>query len=451
MLTISILGRPNVGKSTLFNRLTSKRAAIVDDTPGTTRDRREGRGNIGPLIFTVIDTAGLEQKAETGTLQALMMRQTETAIDDADLLLMVVDGRDGIIPADQHFSRQIRKSGKPVILVVNKCESKASESGALEAYKLGLGEPVAISAAHGQGMADLYEAIETLVKEYALDAEADDEIPSGELLHIAIAGRPNVGKSTFFNKLIGEERSIASAVAGTTRDAVYVDWEYAGKPVRLVDTAGLRKRAKRTGGVLEEKSVEDSYKAIRYANVVILMVDAADPLNKVDLALASHVLEEGRGLVIAVNKWDTVAEKKFAKAEIANILEYSLAQGRGVPVVMLSALKGSNVEKVMKEAFTILDRWNFRVGTGKLNRWLEDAQERNNPPLSKGKRIRLKYVTQTKSRPPTFVLFSSSHIADLPESYMRYLQGSLRDEFDLMGVPIRMMLRKADNPFDKKE
>ncbi len=446
MLKLAIIGRPNVGKSTLFNRLVGKSVAIVDATPGVTRDRKEGNARLGPLSFVVVDTAGLEQ-AETGTLQAQMMDQTVIAMEEAELLMLVIDGRAGLHPLDEHFALAVRKTGKPVVLVVNKCEGKL-RAGIQEAYQLGLGDPVPVSAEHGDGMADLHDALVAAAEKAGLDLEGEAQTPSGDTLQLAIAGRPNVGKSTLFNRLLKEERSIASPVAGTTRDAIYADWEYDGKPVRLVDTAGLRRRAKREGK-LELKSVEDSYRAIQYANVVILVVEGTDPLNKVDLQLASHILEEGRGLVIAVNKWDVVEDKEKTRGDLKAQLQYSLAQGAGLPVVMISALNGTKIHDAMQACFAVLERWNKRISTAKLNKWLNEATQRHEPPLSKGRRIKIRYMTQVKARPPTFVLFSSSHIADLPESYLRYLIGGLRETFDLDGVPIRMLMRKEENPFDK--
>ncbi len=443
MQIVALIGRPNVGKSTLFNRLVGKKMAITDDIAGVTRDRKEGVASLGPLRFKVLDTAGLEQ-AEKASLQEAMMAQTEKAIEEADVLCLMLDGRAGVTPQDMHFVEELRKRNRPVILVVNKCEGEKAQAGITEAFGLGFGEPVTISAEHGEGMTELYEALEPYVGE---EDEEQDDVAS-EHLQLALAGRPNVGKSTLFNRLLKEERSIASDVAGTTRDAVYVDWEYDGTKVQLVDTAGLRKNSKRSGR-LEHKSVEDSYRAIQYANVVVLVVDGNDPMNKIDLQLADHILSEGRAMVIAVNKWDMVEDKATVRADIKTTLEYSLAQAKGIPVVTMSALHGSNVHQIMAEAFAVFEAWNSRISTGKLNRWLEVATEQHVPPLSKGKRIRFRYITQAKSRPPTFILFTSSNLKQLPESYLRYLTNSIRDAFTMQGTPIRIRVRKGKNPYEK--
>ena len=446
MFKLAIIGRPNVGKSTLFNRLTGKKTALVDPTPGVTRDRKEGEASIGPLTFVAIDTAGME-KAETESLEAYMMEQTQQAIVEADILLMMIDGRQGVTAMDEHFVEQVRRSNKPVILAVNKCEGNKAQGGIAESYQLGLGEPVAISAEHGDGLGDLYDALVEMCEQEGLDSEAVPELPDDQLF-IAIAGRPNVGKSTFFNQLLGEQRAIASPVAGTTRDAIYVDWQYKDHAIQLVDTAGLRRRAKQENK-LEKLSVNDSYRAIQYANVVILMVDGTDPMNKMDLHLADHILSEGRGMIIAVNKWDLVKDKKETLEDINTTLEYSLSQAKGVPVITLSALKGRQVNKVMDAALRLLKIWNQRITTSQLNRWLEHATSAHIPPLSKGKRIKLRYVTQIKTRPPTFALFTSSATKDLPDSYLLYLSNSLREHFNFQGVPIRMVVRKTKNPYAK--
>lgn len=445
--TVAIIGRPNVGKSTLFNRLTGKKLALVDNTPGLTRDRREAEAFIGPLSFTAIDTAGLE-KAENKNMEALMMKQTEKAVDDADAVLMLIDGREGVTEMDKHFASWLRKKSKPIVLAVNKCESKKANSGIVESYTLGFGEPVAISAEHGEGMADLYDAISALKENIE---EENIEEKSGDILYIAIVGRPNVGKSTLFNCLLGEDRAITSPIAGTTRDSVYVNWKFEGREIRLVDTAGIRKKPKRTADKIESLSVDDSFTAIKYANIVILMIDATEGLDKQDLLLADHIINEGRGILIAANKWDLVKEEKKAMQAIKDRIDISLSQAKDIPVLTLSAKKRGGVKPVIKRAISILDTWNKRISTGKLNRWLEETISRHIPPMSKGGRIKLRYMTQVKTRPPTFALFSTSNTKELPHSYLRYLMNSLRDEFGFAGVPIRIMLRKGKNPFEKNK
>ena len=445
-IKIAIIGRPNVGKSTLFNRLAGKKLALVDDTPGLTRDRREFKVEMGDIAFTIIDTAGLE-KAENETLEKFMMEQTEIAMNEADIILMMIDGRQGVTTLDRFFSSMVRKKNKPVIVVVNKCESNKSSQGFDESYSLGLGEPVAISAEHNQGMADLYETITSTIKENSLNAEIEENEKKPDL-HLAIIGRPNVGKSTLFNRLLGEKRSITGPIAGITRDSIYVDWEYKGTTIRLVDTAGMRRKSKLRHERLEKMAVHESMHAVQYANVVVLIIDATEGLDKQDLTLADHVIAEGRGLIIAVNKWDLVKDKKQTLHELREKLEYTLSQAKGVPLVALSALKGNNVKKVIDESLIILDLWNKRIGTGPLNRWLSEALEQHNPPLSGGKRIKFRYVTQIKTRPPTFVLFTSSSLKELPESYLRYLTNSLREKFKFQGVPIRLSLKKTSNPFN---
>lgn len=438
----TIIGRPNVGKSTLFNRLTGTRAALVDNTPGLTRDRREGEVELGELRFTLIDTAGLEE-AENESVEAHMMAQTEIAIEQADLLLMVIDGREGVTPMDQHFVETVRKQNKPVMLIANKCESANKIADEGEMYALGLGEPVYVSAEHGLGLDAFYHAMQPFLENAEINDEDDEEAP----LQVALVGRPNAGKSTLFNKLLGEERSIAGDVAGMTRDAIYVDWEWKGSPVRLVDTAGLRRKSKRHD-TLEKLAVSDSMKAIQYANVVIMMVDATLGLDKQDQTLVDHIIAEGRGLVLALNKWDVAKDKQEILDEIDIALQYSISQARTAPVVTVSGLTGNNIPKLMKAVEEVFEQWNRRISTGKLNRWLAEAVERHPPPLSHGRRINLKYATQIKTRPPTFALFTSSKVKDLPESYKRYLSNSLRDAFDMQGTPIRLHIRKQNNPYN---
>ncbi len=443
---IAILGRPNVGKSTLFNRLVGRKEALVDDIPGLTRDRKEAQASLGDLHFTLIDTAGLE-RAENASMESLMMEQTFFAAEEADLIIMMIDGREGLVPADEEFGRRIRKMNKPTFLIANKCEGKKISPGLSDAHRLGLGNPLPLSAEHGIGLNDLYDTLIATQAKYAFDKTADEEIDE-EIIQISIVGRPNVGKSTFLNALIKENRSIASDIAGTTRDSVYVDWEYKGQPVKLVDTAGLRKRSKRHER-LEKLSVNDSFKAIQYSNIVVLMLDATQAFEKMDMTLFDHIVNEGRGMVLALNKWDKVKDKKATLANVEEKLEFILTQARGIPVVTLSALDGQNVERVIDKCLTTFALWNKRVSTGKLNRWLQDTTAAHIPPLSKGRRINFKYMTQAKARPPTFIIFTSSNTNDLPESYIRYLKNSLQETFQFDGIPIRILVRKKENPFDK--
>jgi GTPase len=450
-LTVAIVGRPNVGKSTLFNRLIGKRLALVDDTPGVTRDRREGRGRLGDLEFTLFDTAGLEE-AKAGSLSARMTEQTRRAVAEADLVLFLIDARAGVTPQDEHFARLLRRGRAPVLLLANKSEGRAGAAGAAEAYRLGLGEPIAISAEHGEGLADLYDRMAALAPAKAADAEGnnlEEEQPEEEQqrgpLQLAIVGRPNVGKSTLVNRLIGEERLLTGPEAGITRDAIAVDWEWQGRPLRLVDTAGLRRRAK-VEAKLEKLSAADTLRAIRFAEVVVLVLDAEQGLEKQDLTIASLVAEEGRALVIAANKWDAVGDKTAAKRQLRDRVETSLPQVKGLPVVTLSALTGRNLDELLKAVFEAHAAWNRRVPTAQLNRWLEEATAAHPPPAVSGRRIRLRYMTQVKARPPTFALFASRAEA-LPESYLRYLVNGLREAFDIQGVPVRLNLRKTKNPY----
>jgi GTP-binding protein len=460
-LTVAIVGRPNVGKSTLFNRLVGKRLAIVDDTPGVTRDRRFGEARLADLSFTVVDTPGFEDEQGEG-LMARMRRQTERAVAEADLALLVVDARAGLTPLDSHFAAWLRKSDKPVLLVANKSESGKSEAGRLEAFSLGFGEPIAVSAEHGEGMADLYEALAPRVAGVPVDAddeateqERPEELkalqlaPSGpKALQLAIVGRPNVGKSTLINRLVGEERLLVGPEAGITRDAIAVEWLHRGRPVRLVDTAGMRRRAK-VVEKLEKLSTEDSLRAIRYAQVVVLVLDSTDLMEKQDLTIARMVEEEGRVLIIAVNKWDLVEHPKETLGRLGDRLQTSLPQCRGLPVLPVSAKTGRGLDKILDEAFAMVEVWSRRISTPALNRWLEAMEQSHPPPLVKGRRLKLRYVTQTKSRPPSFALFCNLP-SDMPESYLRYLVNGLRERFELPGVPIRIELRRGDNPYVKR-
>ncbi len=441
-LTVAIVGRPNVGKSTLFNRLVGKRIALADDQPGVTRDRREGNANLGPLQFRVIDTAGLDE-AEGGTLEQRMMAQTDTAVDDADVVLLMYDARAGVTPLDKHFAQTLREGGARVVLVANKCESGKGESGVYDGYALGFDEPVPLSAEHGEGISDLYDALVALAPNgFPGDEEADEE---DRPLHIAIVGRPNVGKSTLVNRLVGEDRVLTGPEAGITRDSIAVEWCWNGRRVRLFDTAGMRRRAKIADKV-EKLSVADAQRAVRFAEVVVVLLDAVSPMEKQDLQIASTVVEEGRALLIAPNKWDLVKDRKSAMRQLGDRLETSLPQVKGVPVVTLSALTGKGVDLLMPAVEEAYRLWNLRVGTSDLNQWLEGMVEKHPPPAVRGRPLRLRYAAQIKTRPPTFTVFASRPDA-VPDSYARYLQNGLREAFGLDGVPLRVLLRKGKNPY----
>ena len=454
--TVAIVGRPNVGKSTLFNRLVGKRIAIVDDTPGVTRDRREGMASIAGVAFRAIDTAGLEE-AGAGALEDRMRVQTEKAIDDSDLVLLMIDARAGVTPVDEHFADWVRQRHKPAIVVANKCESAAADPGVYESYRLGLGDPIAMSAEHGDGMAELLGAILPHLGGAPEDEGGADEAlpaegaePEAGPLRLAIIGRPNTGKSTLVNRLLGEERLLTGPEAGITRDAIMVDWEYRGRSLELVDTAGLRRKS-RVADKLEKLSVDDTLRTIRFANVAVLLLDATVMLEKQDLTIARLVIDEGRALVIAANKWDAVENPAEAMRSLRDRMQTSLPQVRGIPVVTVSALRGQNLDKLMQAVFDIYDIWNRRVSTGELNRWLALVVEGHPPPLaSTGRRVRLRYMTQLKTRPPTFVIWGSRP-QDLPESYRRYLINGLRQDFGIEGVPIRLQFRQGENPFAPKK
>lgn len=442
---IAIIGRPNVGKSTLFNRLAGRRLALVDKMPGLTRDRREADAEVARRMVRLIDTAGLEE-SEDDTLTSRMREQSETAIADADIVLFVIDSRPGVIPADKVFAELARVSGKPVILVANKCEGRSGETGYYDAFSLGLDEPIALSAEHGEGMGELYRALDRACD--GLD-EADMEQPGDEgedmPLRIAIVGRPNAGKSTLVNALLGEERMITGPEAGITRDSIATDLVWGERELRLFDTAGLRRKA-RVHEHAEKLSVGDALRAIRFAEVVILVIDAGQPFEKQDLQIADLVAEEGRALVVAVNKWDLVRDKKDMLAELGIEVERLLPQVRGVPLIPVSALKNKGMGKLMAAVLEVNDIWNRRVPTGALNRWLAAAVEQHTPPAASGRRIRLRFMTQPNARPPTFVAFCSRP-EKLPDSYKRYLINGLRESFDMPGVPIRLNLRKGKNPY----
>ena len=440
-VTIAIVGRPNVGKSTLFNRLVGRRLALVDDRPGVTRDRRQGEAKIGDLSVDIIDTAGLEDAADE-SLAGRMRAQTDAAIAEADLVLFMVDARAGVTPLDEHFAALARASDKPLILVANKAEGRASDTGYYEAFSLGFGEPVAISAEHGLGMLDLYEAILEVFDATLQTVEAAGKKP----VNIAVVGRPNAGKSTLINKMIGQERLLTGPEAGITRDSIAVDWIWQDKPFRLFDTAGLRRKARVTDK-LEKLSVADALRAIRFAEVVILLMDATAPLEKQDLQIADLVAEEGRALVLALNKWDLVQNPQARLAELHADLGETLAQIRGVPMVPISAITGKGLDNLMETVRTTHRIWGTRIATARLNRWLGMVTVRHPPPAAAGRRLRLKYLTQSKTRPPTFFL-SCSRPDALPESYRRYLVNGLREEFGLAGVPIRLMVRRDKNPYE---
>jgi len=442
--TVAILGRPNVGKSTLFNRLVGRRTALVDDMPGVTRDRREGQGRIADLEFRVIDTAGLEEAAPT-SLVGRMRAQTERSLDLADVVLLVIDAREGLTEPDRHFGGWLRRSSKPVILVANKAEGRSELAAVGEAYALGLGDPVPLSAAHGEGFAELYDRLREFAPLPEEDTAAEEEATGERPLQLAIVGRPNVGKSTLVNRLIGEERLLTGPEPGITRDAIALDWEWRGRPIRLVDTAGLRRRA-RVEDRLERLSGADTLRTIRFAGTVVLVLDALEPFGKQDLTIANMVAEEGRALVLAANKWDAVADKPAALRQLRDRITASLAQLHGVPLVPISGLAGNGLDQLMNAVFAVDAVWNKRIPTPALNRWLAAIQQHHPPPLVGARRLRLRYMTQANTRPPTFALFASKP-AELPDSYRRYLVNALREDFDLPGTPIRLMLRKGDNPY----
>jgi GTP-binding protein len=450
--TVTIVGRPNVGKSTLFNRLVRRRLALVDDQPGVTRDRREGDARLGDLAFKVIDTAGLED-AERKTLSARMQAQTAEAMKQADAVLFVVDARDSTTPIDRAFADLVRRAAKPTIVVANKSESRAGQAGALESYALGLGDPVAVSAEHGEGMADLYDALRAVMPEQEPQNDAEEE-PSAVLaedkpIRIAVVGRPNTGKSTLINRLIGEDRLLTGPEAGITRDSIAVDLAWRGRQFRVHDTAGMRRRA-RIEEKLEKLSVADALNAIRFAEVVIVLIDSQTPFEEQDIRIADLVEREGRAIVIAVNKWDLVEREPGALSRLRAEVDRILPQIKGAPVVTLSARSGDGLDRLMEGVLQSYAVWNRRVPTAALNRFLARAISANPPPAVSGRRVRLDYITQPKARPPTFVLFASRANA-LPETYRRYLVNEMREDFSLPGTPIRLMLRGKANPFAKRK
>jgi GTP-binding protein len=443
--TVAIVGRPNVGKSTLFNRLVGKRLALVDDQPGVTRDRREAEARLLGLDFRLIDTAGFEDEA-AATLPGRMRRQTEAAVRDADVAILLIDAREGVTPLDEEIGRWLRVETTPVVVVANKAEGRAAQSGVLDAFRLGLGEPIAISAEHGEGVADLFEALRPHVEHEHFEA-GDEEAAKAAPLKLAIVGRPNAGKSTLVNRMVGEERMITGPEAGITRDSISLQWEWNGHPVQLVDTAGLRKRSK-VDDKLERLSTADARRAIDYAEVVVLLLDATRGLESQDLRIADQVIEEGRVLVIAINKWDVAENASALFNGIKAALAEGLSQLKDVPLLTVSATTGKGIETILEVAFELREAWGRRVPTGELNRWFEDAIGANPPPAPRGKRIKLRYITQVKSRPPTFVVFGNQ-LDELPDSYRRYLLNAMRRDLKLGAVPLRLTLRGRSNPFDR--
>ena len=474
-LNVAIVGRPNVGKSTLFNRLVGKRLALVDDRPGVTRDRRENEAKLGDLTLNIIDTAGLEE-AEEDALETRMRLQTEEAIHHADVCLFMIDARAGITPMDEHFANMVRKAGKPTILLANKSEGRASDAGFYESFSLGLGEPVPVSAEHGIGMSDLYEHLVRYDEEKraaaGLDGDDDeliieDEGPAVNVdisedesetdaplydptkpLRVAIVGRPNAGKSTLINHMIGEDRLLTGPEAGITRDSISVNWEWRDRKIKLFDTAGMRRKA-RVQEKLEKLSVSDALRSIQFAEVVVVTLDVTMPFEKQDLQIADLVQREGRAIVIALNKWDLVEDPQEKLAELREMATRLLPQMRNVPLVPISGLTGKNLDRLMQAVLDIYELWNIRISTSRLNRWLSNVTTHHPPPGVSGRRIKIRYVTQIKTRPPTFVVFCSRP-DDLPDSYTRYLLNDLRETFKLPAVPVRMLMRKGDNPYAAK-
>ncbi|HEX8445786.1 MAG TPA: ribosome biogenesis GTPase Der [Sphingomonas sp.] len=449
---VAIVGRPNVGKSTLFNRLVGKRIALVDDRPGVTRDRREGDATLLGMEFRIIDTAGVEDE-DPDTLPGRMRAQTQAAVREADVALFLIDARAGIVPQDEEIARWLRSEDTPVILMANKAEGKAAEGGVLEAYALGFGQPLAFSAEHGDGLVDLFEALRPHIEYEGFDDVVDEpEDEENGPLKLAIVGRPNAGKSTLVNRILGEERMITGPEAGITRDAIAIEWQWTApdgqvRPVRLIDTAGLRKKAK-VQDKLEKLSAADAMHAVDFAEVVVLLLDATLGLEAQDLRIADQVLQEGRALIIALNKWDVAENPPSLFQGVRAALEEGLAQVRGVPLLTVSAETGRGMDQLIQAAFDVREAWSKRVSTGVLNRWFEKAIEINPPPAPGGRRIKLRYLTQAKTRPPGFILFGT-RVDQLPESYKRYLMNGIRKDLGFGAVPIRLTVRAPRNPFDR--
>jgi GTP-binding protein len=450
---VVIVGRPNVGKSTLFNRLVGQKLALVDDQPGVTRDRREADARLGDLAFTIIDTAGLDE-AGKGSLEARMRAQTEAAIREADIVLFMFDARAGITAGDETFAGLARRSGKPVILLANKSEARNVQAGAVESFALGLGDPILLSAEHGEGLGDLYDALAALMpqpekaEDEITDDDNDDEAGPDKPIRVAIVGRPNAGKSTLVNALLGQDRLLTGPEAGITRDTISVDLDWNGRAFKLFDTAGLRKRG-RVVDKVEKLSVGDALRAIRFAEVVVVLMDATTPFEDQDLRIADLIVREGRAVVIAMSKWDLVARKGGQLGKLREEVDHWLPQIRGVPVVTVSALSGAGLEHLMGAVEDAYAVWNKRVSTNALNRWLGEATHAHAPPAVTGRKLKLRYMTQAKARPPSFVIFCSRADA-MPDSYLRYLTNGIREAFDMPGTPIRITLREKDNPFDKR-
>src|SRR5436305_5135379 len=450
MPTIAIVGRPNVGKSTLFNRLVGRRLALVDDRPGVTRDRREGEASLLGLDFRVIDTAGYEDE-DPATLPGRMRAQTAAAVRAADVALFMIDARAGVTPQDEEIGRWLRAEKTPVVLAANKAEGRAAESGLLEAYSLGFGEPIAISAEHGEGVADLFEQLRPHVEREGAGEEEDEA--GDPTLKLAIVGRPNAGKSTLINRMLAEERLITGPEAGITRDSIAIDWEWQApdgqlRPVRLIDTAGMRKKAK-VDDKLEKLSVADARRAVDFAEVVVLLLDGTRGLEAQDLRIADHVLEEGRALVVAINKWDVAENPSALFNGIKAALDEGLSQARGVPLLTVSGVTGKGIDQLLAAAFEVRDIWSKRVTTGQLNRWFEDAVEKNPPPAPGGKRIKLRYITQVHTRQPRFVLVGT-RVDLLPDTYLRYLVNVIRRELGFGALPVRLQARASRNPFGER-
>ncbi len=454
--TVAIIGRPNVGKSTLFNRLVGKKLALVDDRPGVTRDRREGEAELLGCKFRIIDTAGFEDQ-DPQSLPGRMRAQTEAAVHNADVALFMIDARAGVVPLDEEIARWLRNSDTPVVMVANKAEGKAGEAGLLESYALGFGDPIALSAEHGEGIVGLFEGLRPYIdieEEELPEIDDEEEADPKAVLKLAIVGRPNAGKSTLINRMLGEDRLITGPEAGITRDSISIDWTWTSPdgeklPVKLIDTAGMRKKA-RVQDKLEKLSVADALHAVDFAEVVVLLLDATLGLEAQDLKIADRVLQEGRALIIALNKWDVAENPPSLFQGIRAALEEGLSQVKGVPLLTVSGYTGRGIDQLIATAFETRNAWSRRVPTGQLNRWFEGAVEKNPPPAPGGKRIKLRYVTQNKSRPPSFVIFGT-RVDQLPESYRRYLINGLRRELGLGAVPTRLTLRAPKNPFGEKK